>query len=85
LAIPGLRGFHIIPDFDVQHLHPHIRISRRSIYNAPFGCFLGDVRGEFVERNFSALHGTLDLCIRDALHEGFAAFVACIHDLRTSY
>jgi hypothetical protein len=34
---------------------------------------------EFMQRLFVALHGTLGSCLRDALHEGGADAVACLH------
>jgi hypothetical protein len=50
---------------------------RRSI-SIPFRHFLGDVRSEFMHRLCVILHGTLGSYLRDALHEGGAAVVACI-------
>jgi hypothetical protein len=39
--------------------------------------FLEDVRQEFMQRLFAALHGTLGSYLRDALHEGGASALAC--------
>jgi hypothetical protein len=39
---------------------------------------LGDVRREFLQRVFAALHGTLDSYLRATLHEGSADVVACL-------
>jgi hypothetical protein len=48
---------------------------RRTPY-VPFRRILGDVRREFMQRRFAALHFTLDSYLRDALHEGIAYVVA---------
>jgi hypothetical protein len=40
---------------------------------------LGDVRREFMQRLFVALHGTLGSYLCDALREGNADVVACLH------
>jgi hypothetical protein len=45
----------------------------------PFRRFSGDVRREFMQRLFVALHGTLGSYLRDALKEGSADAVACLH------
>jgi hypothetical protein len=45
--------------------------------------FLGDLRREFMQRLSVVLHGTLDSYTRDALHEGGAATVACLHAPRS--
>jgi hypothetical protein len=50
---------------------------RQFIY-APFRRLLGDVRREFLQRPFDALHGTLGPYLPDALHEGSADGVACL-------
>jgi hypothetical protein len=39
---------------------------RRTTYYVPFRRFLGDVRREFMQRRFAALHGTLGSYLRDA-------------------
>jgi hypothetical protein len=54
---------------------------RRSTY-APFRRVLRDVRREFLQRLSIALHGTLGSYLRDALEEGNAKVVACLHVLR---
>ena len=41
-----------------------------------FGGFLGDVRREFMQRLYVALHGTLGSYLRDAFQEGSAGVVA---------
>jgi hypothetical protein len=51
---------------------------RRSTY-VPFRRSLGDVRREFMLRLYAALHGTLSSYLRDALQEGCADAVACLH------
>jgi hypothetical protein len=52
---------------------------RRSTF-VSFRRFLGDVRREFVMQClFAALHGTLGSYLRDALQEGNANVVACLH------
>jgi hypothetical protein len=51
---------------------------RRSTY-VLFRRFLGDVRREFMQRLCADLHGTLGSYLRDALHEGSADAVACLH------
>jgi hypothetical protein len=38
-----------------------------------------DVRREFMQRLYVDLHGTLGSYIRDALHEGGASPIACLH------
>jgi hypothetical protein len=53
-------------------------IVRRST-NVPFRRFLGDVRRELMQRLSVVLHGTLGSYIRDALQEGGAIYVACLH------
>jgi hypothetical protein len=50
---------------------------RRSTY-VPFRRFLGDVRREFMQRLYVALHGTLGSYLRDAFQEGNANVVACL-------
>jgi hypothetical protein len=50
---------------------------RRTTY-ASFRCFLGDVRREFMQRLFAALHVTLGSFLRDALQEGSVDAVACL-------
>jgi hypothetical protein len=52
--------------------------ARRTNY-FPYRRFLGDVRREFMQRLFGALHGTLGSHLRDALQEGSANVVACLH------
>jgi hypothetical protein len=42
-------------------------------------CFWGNVRREFIQRLFAALHGTLGSYLCDALHEGIAHAEACLH------
>jgi hypothetical protein len=39
---------------------------------------LGDVRREFMQRLFAALHGTLGSYLRDAFQEGSVDAVACL-------
>jgi hypothetical protein len=51
---------------------------RRSTY-ALFRRFLEDVRREFMQRLFAALHGTLGSYLRDAFQEGSVGVVACLH------
>jgi hypothetical protein len=51
---------------------------RRST-SIPFRRFFGDVRREFMQRLYAALHRTLGSYLRDALHEGSADAVACLH------
>jgi hypothetical protein len=51
---------------------------RRTTY-IPFRRFWGDVRREFMQRLFAALHGTLGSSLRDALQEGSADVMACLH------
>jgi hypothetical protein len=55
---------------------------RRST-SVPFRSFLGDVRREFMQRLFAALHGTLGSYLRDAFQEGSAGAVACLPVPRT--
>jgi NAD-specific glutamate dehydrogenase len=50
----------------------------RSTY-VSFRRFWGDVRREFMQRLFVALHGTLGAYLRDALQEAFFDVVACLH------
>jgi NAD-specific glutamate dehydrogenase len=50
---------------------------RRSTY-VPFRRYSGDVRREFMQRLYVALHGTMGSYLRDALHEGSADAVACL-------
>jgi hypothetical protein len=45
----------------------------------PFRRFWGDVRREFMQRLSAALHGTFGSYLRDALQEGGADDVACVH------
>jgi hypothetical protein len=40
---------------------------------------MGDVRREFLQRRSASLHGTLGSYLRDALQEGAADAVACLH------
>jgi hypothetical protein len=42
----------------------------RSTLLCPFSVFLGDVRREFMQRRFVALHGTMGSYLRDAFQEG---------------
>jgi hypothetical protein len=51
--------------------------SRGSTY-VRFRRFWVNVRREFLQRLFAALHGTLGSYLRDALHEGIAEAVACL-------
>jgi hypothetical protein len=51
---------------------------RRSTY-VPFRRFLWDVRREFMQRLFAALHGTLGSYLRDALQEGNVDVVVCLN------
>jgi hypothetical protein len=51
---------------------------RRTSY-IPFQRFLGDVRREFMQRLFAALHGALGSYLRDALQEGNAHVVTYLH------
>jgi hypothetical protein len=44
----------------------------------PFLRFLGDVRREFMQRLFAALHDTMGSCLCDAFQEGNADAVACL-------
>jgi hypothetical protein len=46
---------------------------------APFRRFWGNMRRKFMQRLFAALHGTLNSYLRDALQEGSADVVACLH------
>jgi hypothetical protein len=50
---------------------------RRSTY-VPFRHFLGDVRREFMQRLFVALHGTLGSYLRDAFHVVSDDAMACL-------
>jgi hypothetical protein len=43
----------------------------------PFRGFLGDVRREFMQHLYTALHGTLGSYLRDAFQEGSSNVVAC--------
>jgi hypothetical protein len=51
---------------------------RRSTF-VPFRRFLGDVRREFMQRLFADFHSIVGSYLRDALHEGSADVVACLH------
>jgi hypothetical protein len=51
---------------------------RRITTFVPFRRFLGDVRHEFMQRLYAALHGTLGSYLRDALQEVSADTVACL-------
>jgi hypothetical protein len=51
----------------------------RPVTSVPFWRFGGDVRRECKQRLSAALHGTLGSYPRDALHEGSADVVACLH------
>jgi hypothetical protein len=53
---------------------------RRS--TVPFRRFGGNVRREFMQRLFVALHGTLASYHRDAFQEGSADAMACLRVLR---
>jgi hypothetical protein len=44
----------------------------------PFRRFWGDVRREFMQRLYDALHGAFGSYLRDALQEGSADAVACL-------
>jgi hypothetical protein len=63
----------------------HVRMQHfvRRATSVPFRRFWGDVRREFMQRLSVALHGTLSSYFRDALQEGSADAVACIHVPRT--
>jgi hypothetical protein len=50
----------------------------RSTTYVPFWRFWGNVRREFMQRLYAALHGTLGFYLRDALQEGNADAVACL-------
>jgi NAD-specific glutamate dehydrogenase len=68
-------------DFRSLQSHTYVRIHhfvRRTIY-VPFQRFWGDVRREFMQRLFNALHSTLGSYLRDTLHEGIVDVVACLH------
>jgi hypothetical protein len=41
--------------------------------------FGGNVRREFMQRLYVALHGTLGSYLRDTMQEGSANVVACVH------
>jgi hypothetical protein len=51
---------------------------RRNTY-VPFRRFWGDVQREFMQRLSAALHSTLVSYLCDALQEGSADAVACLH------
>jgi len=55
-----------------------------AVYMRPFRPLLGDVRRGFTERLAVVLHSTFGSYLRDALHEGGAAAVACLHAPRAS-
>jgi hypothetical protein len=57
----------------------HMQHSVRRSTHVPFRRFWGDVRREFMQRLFAALHVTLGSYLRDALQEGNANAVACLH------
>jgi hypothetical protein len=51
----------------------------RRFAHVPFRRFLEDVRREFMQSLYVALHGTLGSYLRNALQEGNADDVACLH------
>jgi hypothetical protein len=51
----------------------------RRITYVSFWCFWGNVRHEFMQRLFAALHVTLGSYLRVAFQEGSADAVACLH------
>jgi hypothetical protein len=68
------------PDSRSLRSHSYVRMQhfvRRSTF-VPFRRFLGDVRREFMQRLYVALHGTLGSYLRDAFQEGSADAVACL-------
>jgi NAD-specific glutamate dehydrogenase len=78
----GARRFHGMGAADSRSLRSnnYVRMQhfvRRSIY-VPFRRFLGDVRREFMQRLYAALHGTMGSYLRDAFQEGSAEAVACL-------
>ena len=65
---------------DSRSLSFYVRMQhfvRRSTY-VPFRRFWGDVRREFMQRLYAALHGTLGSYLRDAFQEGNADALACL-------
>jgi hypothetical protein len=63
------------------HFDSYVRMQhfvRRSPF-VPFQHFLGDVHREFMQRLSAALHRTLGSCFRNALQEGSADVVVCLH------
>jgi hypothetical protein len=78
----GFRRFHGMGVADSRSLRSdtYVRMQhfvRRNTYVA-FWRFWGDVRREFMQRLFAALHGTLGSYLRSAFQEGSADAVACL-------
>jgi hypothetical protein len=82
-TLMAVRRFHGMGATDSRPLRSDIHVHmqhfvRRSTY-VPFRRCLGDVRREFMERLFVALHGTLGSYLRDALQEGSAQVLMMWH------
>jgi hypothetical protein len=79
----SVRGFHGMGAADSRSLRSDIYVRMHQFVcrstSIPFIRFLGDVRREFVHRFSVVLHGTLGSYLRDALQEGSAYVVACLH------
>jgi hypothetical protein len=71
----GAAGSRSLRSESYVHMHHFVR---RTTF-APFRRFWGDVRREFMQCIFAALHGTLGSYLRDVLQEDSADAVACLH------
>jgi hypothetical protein len=84
----AVRRFHAMGAADSRSLRSdsYVRMQhffRRYTYD-PFRRFWGDVRRDFLQHLFTALHGTWGSYLRDTLHEGNVDVVACLLAPRAS-
>jgi hypothetical protein len=78
----AVRRFHGMGAADSRSLRSdsYVRMQHfvRRYTSVPFQRFWGDVRREFMQRIFAALHGTLGSYLRDTSHEDSVDVVACL-------
>jgi hypothetical protein len=83
ILVAAIRRLHGMGAADSRSLRPesYVRMQHfiRRTTSIPFRRFWWDVRREFMQRLSIVLHGTMSFYPRDALQEGSADGVACLH------
>jgi hypothetical protein len=81
VALRRFIGMDIADSRSTLRFDNHVRMQHfiRRTTHVSFRRFLGKVQREFMQRIFAALHGALGSYRRDALQEGNADAVACLH------